>query len=375
MATATQQYIGNNDFRGYVNYLASNTADPVQAAGYKNLLGVIGNDGKVNGTNFQGLDTPFGYSAGTNAAGKVQGDVTNLYNNWQNNVLGASDTNGTGADNTDASDLAYLDDQDSSLKGQLTSAQTGLSQGLQQLDDSYNESVGRTNQDQSSADTGFNTNRTQTTQDKLGAIDTANSNSNTLASSVRRILGLAAGSNSSAFQVAAPKLLATDLTAKRQGINDTFTRNYGAIDSAQTASDTKFERALQDLSDQKKQKESGLQSGIDQQVQSINQQLGQNALSRAQINGAGYAGTKAAIAPYSQAISDRQSAIDNLFSTYRTPYTLADTTPVAANTSSYTVDPTTLGTTATDTSGGDGTDSPYLQALLKKFQTGATATA
>lgn len=370
---ATQQYIGNNDFRGYVNYLASNTADPIQAAGYKNLLGVVGNDGKVNTTNFQGLDTPFGYSAGANAAGKVQGDVSNLYNTWQNSVLGATDT--TGTDNTDASDLAYLDDQDNSLKGQLASAQTGLSQGLQQLDDSYNENVGRTNEDQATADTGFNTNRTDTTKDKLTAVDSANSNSNTLSNSIRRILGLAAGSNSSAFQVAAPKLLATDLTAKRQGINDTYTKNYGAIDSAETASDTKFARALQDLSDQKKQKESGLQSGVDQQVQSINQQLGQNALSRAQINGAGYAGTKAAIAPYSQAIADRQTAIDNLFSTYRTPYTLSDTTPVAANTSSYTVDPTTLGTTTTDTSGGDGTDSPYLQALLKKFQSAGTATA
>lgn len=363
---ATQQYIGNNDFRGYVSYLAANTKDPVQAAGYKNLLGIVGNDGKLNFTNFQGLDSPFGYSAAASGGQQLQGDTTNLYNNWQNNVLGASNTSGSGTPDTSQSDLAYLDSQDGSLRQQLASAQQGLNDGLTQLEDTYNQQHGRTTADQATADEGYNTQRTQTTQDKLKAVDSANMGGYTLANSVRRILGLAGGSNSSAFQVAAPKLIADDTTAKRQGVNDTYTRNYGTIDSSQNATDTKFQRALQDLADQRKQKEEGLRSGILQQEQDINNQLGQNALTRTQINGGGYAAAHAALAPTQNAIADNQAKIDALFGQFRTPYSVSDTAPVAANTDSYTVKPTTLNTGAGATTNGD--NAPILQSLLKKFQ-------
>jgi hypothetical protein len=369
MATATPQYVGNNDFRGYISYLAANTSNPVEAAGYKNLLGVVGNDGKLNTSNFQGLDTPFGYSAGSNGASKVQGDVSNLYNNWQNNVLGASNsTGGSTTPDTSQSDLAYLDSQDGSLRQQLTSADQGLNDGLTQLEDTYNQQHGRTTADQATADDGFNTQRTQTTQDKLKAVDSANMGGYTLANSVRRILGLAGGSNSSAFQVAAPKLIADDTTSKRQGINDTFTRNYGTIDSSQNATDTKFSRALQDLADQRKQKEEGLRSGILQQEQDIQSQLGQNALTRTQINGGGYAAAHAAIAPSQNAVADNQSKIDALFGQFRTPYAVGDTAPVAANTDSYTVNPTALNTGAGAGTDTNGDNTPILSSLLKKFQ-------
>lgn len=75
-------YIGNNDFRGYVSYLAKNDPNTVNRQGYKNLLGIVGNDGGINFTNFKGLDTPFGYSIGANGGEKLKQDVNKLYKQY-----------------------------------------------------------------------------------------------------------------------------------------------------------------------------------------------------------------------------------------------------------------------------------------------------
>lgn len=355
------------DFRGYVQSTA-----PA-------LLGYVGNDGGINAPKVQdglGINNVAGAALyGYKSVGDVQNKVDSLYKDYTASQLAGSGGGGSGgAANTDAQDLAYLDSQDGSLRAQLESAQHGLSDGLTQIGDTFNQATNRTNQDKATADTGFNTQRTTTTQDKLKSVDSINSNGKTLADSVRRILGLASGANSSAFQVAAPSLIARDMTTKRTGVNDTYKRNYDTIDSSQNETDLKFSRALEDLFGQKKQKEEGLRSGVLQQEQDINSQLGQNALTRSQITGASGSATRAALAPFSSAIADRQSKIDSLFSQFRTPFQLQDTTPVAANTASYQVDPTTLAAGAGAGSDGSG-DSPYLQALLKKFQGSAPAAA
>lgn len=378
---AAVPYVGNQDFRGYLNSLATNGDSQAAQAIGKGLgnTGYVDNNGNVNADVLNSFyDTPTGSTApGTAGVAGARAYVANAYKTYQGlsggQVLGASTT---AAPNTNASDLAYLDDQDTSLRAQLQRAADAQTQGQQQIDDSYNQTANRTNQDQTTADTAFNGQRTDTTKDKLGAIDTINTNGRTLSDSIRRILGNAGGVNSSAYQVAAPNLIARDTTTKRTGINDTYAKNYKTIDDSQTSTDLKFSRALEDLVNQKKQKESDLQSGVLQNESDINSQLGQNALTRSQINGAGYDATRAAIAPFTDAVTQRAQSIDNLFNQFRTPYTLQDTTPVAANTDAYQTPTTTLGTSGGNAAPAtDPTLSPYLIALQKKFQQPAGAVA
>lgn len=353
-------YIGNPDYRGYLNYLSQNGD-----ANAKTLLGFVGNDGVFS----NGSGVP------------LSGDVLNANKTFQANFTGAgsgvrsSGAGSTAAPNTDAQDLAYLDSQDGSLRGQLTSTQKALSDGLTQLDDTFNQSTGRTTADRGTAQTGYNDQRTNTTKDKLTAVDSANTNARQLSDSVRRVLGLAGGVNSSAYQFAAPQAIANDTTATRSGINDTFAKNYKTIDDSAAATDLKFQRALQDLADQRKQKTEGLQSGILTQEQGIESQLGQNALTRSQIQGASGSATRAALAPSNDAIASRQAAIDNLFTTYRTPYTVADTAPVVANTDTYQAPATALGGDGTNQTNAapSSTLSPYLVSLQKKFAADPTA--
>jgi hypothetical protein len=307
--------------------------------------------------------------------------VNNAYKSFSGlgsgGTLGASTGTGGGT-NTNAADLAYLDSQDASLRDQLTRAQTGLDQGLTQIGDSFNEATGRNSQDKNNADTGFNTNRTNTTQDKLKSIDTLNTNARTLADSVRRMIGLASGQNSSAYQIEAPGAIARDTTGKRTDVNDTYKRNYDSIDTAQSGTDLKFDRAAEDLLNQRKQKEQGLRSGILQQQNDIQSQIGQDALTRAEINGGSYSGTSAALKPIQDSITARQNAIDALFSQYRTPYAAPDTTPVAANLDTYQTPTTPVNPAPTGAAAGSpgGDLSSQLALILKKFQgAGAGAAA
>lgn len=368
MATATGTaanglpYVGNADYRGYLSALSQGGDTNATTA-----LNYVGNDGVWN---------PNQSTVPLSSTGAAAAKAANqqYYYNWvTGGSSGSGSGSGSGTPDTTASDLAYLDNYDTSLRGQLQSAQSSLGQGMQQIADSYNENTTRTNQDRNTADTGFNTNRTQTTQDKLKAQDQINTNARTLSDSVRSMLGLAGGTNSSAYQYAAPAAIARDTTQKTTSNSDTYGRNFDAIDSARGASDLKFQRALQDLTDQRKQKESGLTSGVLDQENQITQQLAQNALTRGEVQGGTYAKTAASLAPFTNDMASRQAAIDGLFAQYRTPYALQDTTPVAANTSTFTPTQTNIQPAQPGQASNSGDNSTYLQALLKKFQAPAAA--
>jgi hypothetical protein len=104
-------YSGNNDFRGYVSYLAKNDSNAVNRQGYSNLLGIIGNDGGINFTNFKGLDTPFGYSVGSNGGSKLQADVTKLYNQYMTSYKNDLKGTANSSNNAVAAAIAALNAQ------------------------------------------------------------------------------------------------------------------------------------------------------------------------------------------------------------------------------------------------------------------------
>lgn len=263
-----------------------------------------------------------------------------------------------------AADLAYLDDQEGLLRGMLGSAAKTLNNGLTQIGDTFNKEVDRTNQSKAEAQAGYSTKREDTTRAKGSALNTVNSGSRTLADSVRRMLGMASGTNSTAFNEAAPNLIARDATMKRAGVQETFGKNFRDIDSAETSTLNAFKQYLDDLTEQRNQKESGLREGVLQQEQGINQNLGQIARDREAVRGGGYDAMRRASAPYQAEVNSRQQQLDGLFERFRTPYQTRNVEVAKPQLADYTVDKTQLqagGGTAT------GQESPYQQFLRKKF--------
>lgn len=269
-----------------------------------------------------------------------------------------------GAVDTTAQDLAYLDDQEGLLRNMLGSASKTLQNGLTQIGDSHAKELSRTNQKKAEAQAQYGTKREDTTRDKSSALNRVNAGSRTLSDSVRRMLGMAGGTNSTAFNEAAPNMIARDATMKRTGVIDTAGKNFRDIDSAETSTLSAFKEYMEDLNEQRKQKESGLREGVLQQEQGINQNLGQIARDREAVRGGTYDAMRRASAPYQAEVSSRQQQLDGLFERFRTPYQTKDVAVAAPNLADYTVDRTQLqagGGTAT------GQESPYQQFLKKKF--------
>jgi hypothetical protein len=277
---------------------------------------------------------------------------------------------GSGVTDTSASDLAYLDDQEGQLRGMLGSSDRSLTDGLTSLDDSFNTTKQRQAEARAGASAGFATKREDTTKDKMGAVGAVKTNARTLSDSVRRILGMASGVNSTAYKDAAPGAIARDASIKTTGVNDTFARNFRNIDSAENDTMHQFDLSDEDLGAQRKSKESELRGGILQQQQGIYGDLADIAGKRTMIKGGDYNAARAATAAPRAAISDRQAQLDSLFSQFRTPFSAKPVTATEANLDKYNVDKTNIATQGAGAGGAaSGEVSPYLQALKKRFQT------
>lgn len=355
-------FVGNNDFRGYLAALAKQGDGRAQIAlnGY-NGMGYVDNSGNINEGLLRELNqaAPGAGVSDEQLQNDARGYIQNAYKTWSNASKPAA------APNPNGGDLAYLDDQEGLLRGLLGSAQRTLGNGLTQIGDSYNKEVSRANEGQGAALSKIATQREDTTRGKTAALDKVDTGARTLADSVRRILGLAGGSNSSAYQFAAPGAIARDASTKRTGVMDTFGRNFRDLDTAETGTKSSYSNLLQDLLDQRKQKEQGLREGVLQQEQGVYNDLANVARQRAQAKGGGYGAIRAASAPYQAEVQNRQSALDNIFNQFRTPYNVAPVSVQTPQLSDYTVDKTAI---APNTQDGNGsTESVYSSFLRKKL--------
>lgn len=271
---------------------------------------------------------------------------------------------GGGTADTSAADLAYLDDQEGLLRNILSSIARTRDSGLTQIGDSYNKEFNRTNERRAAADQKFDTQREDTMRDRSAAVGRVNAGARTLSDSVRRMLGMASGTNSSAFQQVAPGMIARDASNKRSAIFDTSGRNLRDIDTAANETSLDFNNYLADLLEQKKQKESGLREGLLMKEQDINRNMGEIARQREAIRGGGYQAMRAASAPFQANIDARQSELDGLFERFRTPYQTRDIQAKAPVLADYTVDRTAV---QANQNQGVSPDSPYQQFLKKKF--------
>ena len=237
----------------------------------------------------------------------------------QNDSYG-SGSGGSGGTSYNPADIAYLDDQIARLQRQHGSADTALNNGLTQLQDSYSKEVEGANSRRAQATQDLNTKRKDTTRAKDSALNRVNENARTLAEGLRRRIGMASGSGSSAFQITAPGAVSRDATEDRTGVLENFGVNFRDLATTEQRQKTQFDELLSDLEAQRKTRESDFRSGILEKKNQIDTSLSEVARQKALALGGGYNQVRAAMSPYAGAIDSRQAEIDNLFNKFRTPF-------------------------------------------------------
>lgn len=365
-------YIGQNDFRGYLNYGAQNGDANAQQA-----LNYVGNDYTGQGDTGINLGALNEYTAGPDQNGDAANQAAArqyLQNAYRDYVVGNSGSQGVLADTNDktttapatgtADDISFLNDQESQLRGLLGRTDTGLANGLTKLGDDYQTNVDQQNQAEKQALSGFDDKRVQTNQSKQSAYDTINRNAGTGYNSLAQIIGRAAGRGSSAFQELLPNVIGKDASSKRLQATNTAGQNLQSIDKAQNNTELSFQNVLADLLKQKKQGEDDLRSGIEGQRQTINSQLATNAGQRATAQGGGYAQVKAAQQPFQTAIDNSRNSVESFFNQFRTPYTPQQAAVATPNLATYQVD--RAGVNAANQ--GADANNPYADLLRKKLQ-------
>lgn len=266
-------------------------------------------------------------------------DENGIYSgNYNGRSGGARGGSGVASPSYNPADIAYLDDQRGRLEGQHRSANTALTNGLTQLQDSYNKEVSGANSRRAQAIQDLNTKREDTTRAKDSALNRVNKNARTLAEGLRRRIGMASGSGSSAFQITAPGAVSRDATEDRTGVLENFGVNFRDLATTEQRQKTQFEELLSDLEAQRKTRESDFRSGILEKKNQIDTSLSEVARQKALALGGGYNQARTAMAPYAGAIDSRQAEIDNLFNKFRTPFAQKTVDTTAPTLRDYMVD-------------------------------------
>lgn len=228
-----------------------------------------------------------------------------------------------------------------SLSDYLRRISTTRDQGLQGIGDDYNREVSGANSQRGRAMEDFNTKETDTTLAKDRALGQVNTNARTLADRVRRIIGQASGSGSSAYQFEAPNAIARDASKNRTGVVEDFGANFRDLDTSKKRAESDFEELLRSIDEQKNTRERDFRAALLEKEQGALQEVGDTA-----------------------GVNERQAQLDGLFNQYRTPYSVKPVEVKTPNLRDYTVDRSAI--TANNTQGQD----PYspFQSIRKKFE-------
>lgn len=240
-------------------------------------------------------------------------------------------------------DWAYLDDQQRQLDAQSGLIDQTERNGLTQLGDSYNREVSGANTKQSRALEDFQTKRTDTALAKDSAIGRVNTNARTLGDSLRRRIGMASGSGSSAYQITAPGAVARDASKNRTGVVENFGQNVRDLDTTEKRVKDDFTTLLTNLLTEKNSREKEFLTGVLGQRNELDNSRSEIARQRALLQGGGYGQVKAAMQPFSNAITARQSQIGGLFDKYRTPFAVKEVNVNAPNLRDYTTERAQIG--------------------------------
>lgn len=361
-------YIGNNDFRGHLAYLAQNGDN--QAS---NALNYVGGDYTGSGDVGLNLGELGQYAAGQSPeedaanTAAIKQYLMGTYSNWANGagsprVQGVATSGGfTPTENTQ-----FLNDQEASLNSTLGRNRTALNQGITQNEDEYNRQVGASQGDKERA---YQTYQSQREGQIKGREDTRNTNSRNAGAGYRslaQMIGRASGTGSSAYRDLLPNVIGSDLSGKQKIANETYGTNLQGIDKKQLEYDLNFQNALSDLLRQKKENESGIRTRFETQNQTILDRLRGVQGDRAKVAGGGYAAVKAAQAGTDASIEQSKNNVENFFNEFRTPYTRQQATVGTPDLANYTTDRTQINAR----NSGQNPDNPYAALLRRKLQGG-----
>lgn len=268
---------------------------------------------------------------------------------------------GGGGSTYNPNDLAYLNQQESDYNRLLSNTDSFLSSGLQSLNDSFTRETNSANQKRSRALEDYQTQREDSTRQKQDSIGKVDTNARTLSDSLRRMLGLAGGANSSAYKITAPNAVARQASEQRGNVLSTFGENERNIVTSENRAKEDFDNLLAELAQQKAEREGSLRSGIDSQRQGILQSLMEIASQKASLVGGN---PLSASQPYRDRYWGLQNAITNYPNQFRTSVTPREIQVNPAKLSDYVVDRQAIN--ANRGEGGQSTYSPYAQFLNRQ---------
>ncbi len=335
--------------------------NPVKAAlKYTTPIGVldIAKD-SLESTGFGSPNSTIDNPTGTLPATTTQPNVTQT-NDFSN--LGSGGY--TGGTSGNSQDLAFVDSQ-SQLIDRLIASLTGQrANGVDNINTGYQSDVNKATEQRDRALNQYSTQRGDTINQKQQSIGKVDDYARQLANSVRQRIGLASGSNSSAYQYAAPNAIARDASGKRNDVLQNYAVNLRNLDQSETYAKNDFESLLQDYMNQKQDKMRQFDTGLTQQRQGLVSQRGDLAGEKARLTGAGYDGIRTAQQPYLNQYSQLNDKIGQFFQQYKNPvYQTRDVATQNPTLQDYTVDQTAVNA---NSQGGGSQYSPYANFLQKK---------
>lgn len=363
-------YIGSDDFRGFLAARASGPGGMDANAQTALQIGV-GNDGRYDPNKLNSFyDSPTGdRSAERNA---LDSWTLNEYNNWlagrqQNtDVLGANTNTPSNTTNKTSSttsgsqqDVDYLNSQESLYNRLLQSINSAKTTGIDKLIQSEKAAKDKATLENERRVQDFNTQRTDSDLAKQRALGTVDTNARTLSDSMRRIIGMAAGSGASA-NLAANSAIARQASQNRGNVMTSYGQNERDLDTTISRNETDFDAILQDIANQRKDKEKEFNAGITTGEQGIQQSLGEIAGERERLRNGN---VLSAMKPYQDRYFALQDTLDSLDKNYAPTFTPRAGTVQAPQLRDYLVDRQAVNATRQS---GQQQYSPYSAFLQRK---------
>jgi hypothetical protein len=266
--------------------------------------------------------------------------------------------------------VGYYDSQIGELNGLLGRTQTGLDQGLWNLENDYQKESGYQTGQKDKAMAGFAEKEVDTKKSKQNNYSTINKNANNGYRSLAQIIGRASGSGSSAFMEALPDAVGRDTSTKRSAANETYGTNMQRIDKGRGETELSFQGILEQLAQQRKDGEKNLRTEVEGQRQTINTQLGTLQGQRAAAAGGDINAVRAATDPYTAQVNASRDKVTSFFDQFKTPYVRKEATVATPELANYTADRSVVNAGGSQSASGQN---PYADMLKKKLTEGQVA--
>lgn len=276
--------------------------------------------------------------------------------------------NSGGGGSSDPGAVAYYNDVIAQLQSQLDATKAQQGTGVSNIENLYNKAVGRQNESESAAESGYKLQHTQNGTQRESNINSINDNSRATFDSLMGILGANGAGVSSAALVGAPQAVAKDASGKRAGANTTFNTNESSINTAEDQTKQSYKNALDDLLTQKNSNEQNFLSGLLNTEGTLQQQIRDAQINRAQYGGQSYTEAAKGAGNTTDAVKNIQDQLEHIFSQYATPsFSVNPVTVTQPNLTNFSVDPTTVKSETANPS-TDASFAPYLASLAPKSQ-------